>query len=289
MVVIARPGNGVAAAFADDVRSSDIEVSLVEQDDPQGVVDAAADAARSGADFVSSVGGDGSINLVAEGLLSAQRSHDAAILAPVPDGTANVINHVLGLDSPADTVEAVQRRSSRTIDVGETDAGCFVLNASSGYDAAVIDDGADHSESRLGRFEFLIAGARRLRRDAPRRVRVTCDGESVFDGRAMSVIVMNFGQRGGDSFDLAPDARIDDGLLDVATVRCSTLLRTVWVFARLALGRSIDPRDVVRAQAARIDVEWERPVVTQRDGDAGARFARVRYEVRPESLRILCG
>jgi diacylglycerol kinase (ATP) len=286
VVVIARPDDEVAADFVDDLRQSDLDVSLVETDDAERVIAAATEAARAGVRYVASVGGDGSINLVAQGLLSAEGSGDTT-LAPVPNGTVNLVNHVLDLDTPGDTAQAVRDAAIRTLDVGRTEEGVFVLNASSGYDAAVIADGADHSDSPLGRVRFLLEGARRLKRDAPGRVRVDCDGERLFDGRAMSVIVMNFGQRGGERFDVAPDAQPDDGVLDVAVVRTGSLWRSVAVLARLALGRHVDPQDVLRAQASDVDVEWGRSVVTQRDGDADAEARRVSYAIAPGALRIV--
>ena len=89
---------------------------------------------------------------------------------------------------------------SRIIDVGETEQGIFVMNASTGFDAAVIDDADDHSDARFGQLTFLRAGLRRLRRESAEHVRVEADGEVVFDGRSMSVIVMNVGQRVSDSY-----------------------------------------------------------------------------------------
>lgn len=284
-VVIARPDDEVAAQFVDDVRSTDVDVELVEIDDVDGVIEAAAEAARSGAEIVASVGGDGSINLVAAGLLSVEES--STVLAPVPNGTVNLVNHVLGLDTPDDTKQALLEGTSRSIDVGETEAGVFVLNASSGYDAAVIADGADHSDSMLGRVRFLVEGARRLWRDKPVRVTVTCDGEQLLDGPAMSVLVMNFGQRGGESFDVAPDASFDDGVLDVAVVRTGSPWRTVVDLVRLARGRPVEPSDMLRTQASEVEVAWARPVPAQRDGDAGDEADSLTYSVRPGALQIL--
>ncbi|WP_040495960.1 diacylglycerol/lipid kinase family protein [Ilumatobacter nonamiensis] len=283
--MVSRPDDEVAGRFVDALGRRGLRVEHVTVDDPHAVVAAAADAARTGSTAVCSVGGDGSVNLVAQGLLSVD-DHDT-VLAPVPNGTVNLVNHVLDLDTPDDTIAALDAQRSRSIDVGETEAGVFVLNASSGYDAAVIGDGEDHSDSMLGRVRFLVEGARRLRRDEPVPVTVTCDGHELFAGRAMSVLVLNFGQRGGESFDVAPDARFDDGVLDVVVVRTGSLWRTVVDLARLAVGRQVAPADMVRAQATTVEVAWDRPVATQRDGDVDEPGDRLTYAVRPGALRIL--
>ncbi len=260
-----------------------IDVDVITTESP-GDVDAAVDeAAKRGADSVASVGGDGAINLVATALVRAQSD---MTLAPVPAGTVNLATQVLGLDDAQATADAVIADRSRMIDVGETEQGIFVLNASTGFDAAVIDDADDHSDARFGQLQFLRAGLKRLRRETGEHVRVEVDGDVVFDGRAMSVIVMNVGQRVSDSLHVAPDAEPDDGLLDVVVVRADTVRRMVATVWRLVRRREVAERDVVRAQGTSTHVDWSNEVASQRDGDADEPIRSLAAICRPQVLRI---
>ncbi|MEP1125412.1 MAG: diacylglycerol kinase family protein [Ilumatobacter sp.] len=284
LVVIAQPDVAEVDEFVALFDSeSAIAVDVIVTESPDDVDAAVAEAAKRGADAIASVGGDGAINLVASALV---RAGSDMTLAPVPAGTVNLATQVVGLDDAGATADAVIADRSRVIDVGETDQGVFVLNASTGFDASVIDDADDHSDARFGRLRFLRSGVRRLRRQTGERVRVEVDGGVVFDGRAMSVIVMNVGQRVSDSLYVAPDAEPDDGLLDVAVVRVDTVRRmaaTVW---RLVRRRNVPDRDVVRAQGVSIRVDWWTEVASQRDGDADDPVRSLAATCRPGVLRI---
>ncbi len=232
------------------------------------------------------VGGDGSMNLVVGAMI---RQGAEMAVAPVRAGTVNLATKVFGLEDARGTADAIVDGRSRLIDVGETDQGVFVLNASMGFDAAVIDDADDHSDARFGQLRFLQAGLRRLRRESGDHVRVEVDGVVVFDERAMSVVLMNVGQRVSESLYVAPAAEPDDGVLDIAIVRVETvtkMMATVW---RLIRRRDIPDRDVVRAQGGRITIEWADEAVVQRDGDTDDPVRRTTVTCRTGALRIHCG
>lgn len=286
LVVIAQPAMPEVDEFValfDDEPTVTVEVITTES--PDDVDAALAQAIDRGADSVASVGGDGAVNIVAAALVRA--GSDLAI-APVPAGTVDLATQVFGLDDMRATADAVIAGRTRTIDVGETDQGVFVLNASTGFDAAVIDDADDHSDDRFGQLRFLQAGLRRMRRQTGEDVHVEVDDSTVFEGRAMSVIVMNVGQRVSDSLHVAPDAEADDGALDVVIVRADTIRRmavTVW---RLIRRREVPARDAVRAQGEQIRIVWAEAVASQRDGDADEPVTTTTAVCRPGALRVHC-
>lgn len=284
LVVIGQPAMDEIDEFValfDDEPSIDVDVVTTES--PDEVDAAVADAVERGADCIASVGGDGSNNLVVSAMI---RAGSDASFVPVPAGTVNLVAHVLGIDTAQDAADAVRAQRTRTIDVGETEQGIFVMNTSMGFDAAVIDDADDHSDARFGRLSFLRAGLRRLRRESGEQVRVEADGELVFEGRAMSVVVMNVGQRGSDSFHVAPAAEPDDGILHVMVVRVETIRRMVTSAVRLLLRREVPDRDAVRGRGAAIEVVWAHSVPSQRDGDADEAIESLTAACRPDALRI---
>lgn len=287
VAVIAPPDTEAAREFVgrfDD--TADVDAELVETTNEDEVAEAVERAVDDGVGTIASVGGDGALNLIVGGLLDRADGSGGVTVVPVRDGTVNLVSKTIGLDTLEATVDAVVAGRARSIDVGRTEQGVFVLNSSSGYDAAVIGDAADHGDAALGQLKFAQAGLKRLRRDSPKSVTVTCDGEEVFDGRAMSVILMNIGQRASDGFDVAPDAEFDDGVLDVAIVRVASIPAMLKTIVQLAFNRPIDRTDLVRAQGAQIDIEWAHPVSSQRDGDADDPVRTLSVQVLPAALRI---
>lgn len=284
LVVVTRPDVEAVDEFVsrfDDRPDVDVEVVITESEDE--VDTAVANATEAGVDAVVSVGGDGSLNLLAAALVRA--GSDVPVLS-VAAGTVNLVNQLLGPDSVDAAVESFTDGTVRTIDLGETEAGPFVMNASMGYDAATIADADDHSDATLGRFRFLIAGVKRLRKQSPIAVRVTVDGRHVFDGPAMSVIVMNIGRRVSDSFEVAPDASFDDGVLDVMVVKAATVPRFAAVVWRLIRGKRDRDGEVVRAQGDDVRIQWAKPVAVQRDGDADDPVRSLTARCLPNALRL---
>jgi diacylglycerol kinase (ATP) len=143
--------------------------SAVRVIEPQGFDEfagALADAATS-ADVVAAIGGDGTQRTAAHAL-----KNSPACLAVVPAGTVNLLARVLGIESIDDAASAIRSGHRRTLDTGLLDDETFVLNASTGYDAAVMQR-VDDSAKRWGR-------ARVLRHRAENAVDATtrpCPGE----------------------------------------------------------------------------------------------------------------
>lgn len=249
----------------------------VEQPGSPEELDAAARQAAD-ADVVGAVGGDGTQRTVAEAVAGG----DASLLV-VPAGTVNLLGRLHGIGSVADARRALTDGEDRRLDLGRCNGEPFLLNASTGYDADVMAGVGDRAK-RFGRLGYVAVGALRLARSQCRPSRVRVDGRQVFEGPALTVLVMNVAFRGSRRLALAPGAAPDDGRLHVLVVTGrSAVLRAVW-----ALVRGGRPRhaDVVAADGREIDVEWDTDVTEQRDGDAVGTGRRFHYEVEPGAVRL---
>jgi diacylglycerol kinase family enzyme len=127
--------------------ASDVKLEILETSHRGHAAEAAAQAARDGFDLVVAHGGDGTVNEVVNGLLSASTPNriepDVPMLGVVPGGSANVFAGALGL--PRDPVEATHRLlqaietgHSRKIGLGRVNERWFTFNAGVGWDAEVV-------------------------------------------------------------------------------------------------------------------------------------------------------
>lgn len=198
----------------------------VERPDAPGDLEEAAHRAAD-ADVVGAVGGDGTQRTVAEAI-----SHSGTSLLVVPAGTVNFLGRIHGIRTAADARRALLDGEDRRLDLGRADGEPFLLNASTGYDADVIAR-VDDRAKRFGRLGYLTVGVVQLVRAASRPCRVAVDGTEVFDGDALTVLVMNVANRGSTRLELAPGALPDDGRLHVLVITGRrALLRAAWSFAR---------------------------------------------------------
>lgn len=275
----------LAAQVSDQLAAAGVEVRIEQPAQPDAIGGAAADLITGGADVVAAIGGDGTQRTVAAALDGA-----GVALAIVPGGTVNLLGRVLGIDDVETAVAAIWSGRRRPVDLGRAidvagRADVFVLNHSTGWDAAVIER-VDDGYKRFGRAGYVAAGVRQWFVSRPERVSVSLDGQPWFAGPAMTVLVLNVGARGSASLDLAPGSTFDDGRLDVVVLRhksIGALLRSAWAIVRRATPPAAD---VVRGSAERVDVEWDTPVSAQRDGDEVGTARVMTYRVAPAALEV---
>ena len=157
----------------------------------------------------------------------------------LPAGTANLFATNLGI--PGELEAAVQvglHGRTRTIDVGRFEKERFAVMAGAGFDAEMIRD-ADDLKERLGRVAYLFSGARHLRL-AGFDAEIEVDGADWYEGHATCVLLGNLGDIFG-GVEVFPDARPDDGMLELGVCTAEGLAQWTRTLARTAVG---DPDQV---------------------------------------------
>jgi diacylglycerol kinase (ATP) len=182
----------------------------------------ATDLARQATDrslaAVFVVGGDGTINEIVNGL-----AQSPVALGVLPGGTGNVWARGLGLPTHSlrhqrplvDSVRALVSGAIRRIDLGRTNGRFFLQWTGLGLDAEVnyVMEPRTRPQRRLGAVAYLTAGVTTALDMVGSQTRIWVDGERICQ-RAILVVISN-SQRYGGLARIAPDARLDDGLLDV--------------------------------------------------------------------------
>jgi diacylglycerol kinase (ATP) len=247
---------------------------------PESEADARVEVERAigdGVDVVAAAGGDGTVGLVASGLIDTP-----VALGVLPLGSA--MNVARGLGIPRDLEQAaaiLARGRRRSIDVGMADGRPFLEAVSVGLSAALfgeaqrIDDG--HYTALIGLVGVLI-------HHRPARVRLTLDGRIVTT-RALMVTVAN-GPYTGLGLTLAPDARLDDGLLDVRIVERFSKTELIRHFWSIAFGRRAYQPRIRTERASEIRVEARRPLLVRADAD-DLGTTPVDVTVRPRCLTVI--
>ena len=267
----------------------------------------ATEAADRGYDVVIAVGGDGTVHEVVHGLVGSRTA-----LAVLPAGTANVLAAQLGLMGVPSTLhranlpavaEALARGAPRAVDLGwaRPRGGRrrhFLLWAGVGLDAAVareIETEARDLKRLLGPAAFGAVGLRRTALGgAGAEAVVRLDAQRVRDELLLAV-VSNISLYAG-AIQLAPEARLDDGLLNVALFRGQNILRALRSYfggdvrtvvqhlSALLTGRVDDSRPIT-APARRVRVVAREALPVHLDGEPFCETP-VTIGVAPLALRL---
>jgi YegS/Rv2252/BmrU family lipid kinase len=239
----------------------------------------AKEALKKGADLVFAWGGDGLVQRCVDVLAGSP-----AALAIVPAGTANLLATNLGI--PQDIGAAVSiglHGERRKLDVGKVNGECFVVMAGAGFDARMIGD-ADTLKEKLGRLGYVWTGSTNLR-SKPFGATIRVDGAHWFRGKASCVLVGNVGSLFG-GLTVFPDARPDDGLLDLGVVTADGVVQWIRTLARTAVGSPDDSPFVQTTTAHDVTVKLGRKIAYELDGGDRGRTKSLKIGVRPAALQV---
>ena len=256
-------------------------------------VTAARTAALGGADLVVAVGGDGTVRGCAEGLAGT-----GVPLGIVPHGTANLLAKTLGIHAHPRAALATLlgsvsgpglpaaprggRSRDRRIDLATADGKHFTAMAGIGLDAAVI--AATRLKHQFGWLAYAMSGATHLN-VPPTRFTIRLDGHPPIEREARSVVVGNSGLLPG-GFSLLPDARLDDGLLDVGVLAPHGPLGWTRVAARVLTHSHHQDRMLERFQARTVEITAHGPLPREVDGEVIAPGYTLAVTVQPRALTI---
>ena len=233
---------------------------------------------RSGIDFVVVVGGDGTLSEAAEGFFEFNDDLDTpptaisptATLAILPAGTGDDFARGLAgtrapLQTWIDKIISHARGESQTMSVDVLYGRCngyekpfICLNASTmgigGETAGRVAAQGKFMRNFSGEFRFVFAAVGALAAWRERRVIVTVDGRTITDGPMNLVAVGNALYCGGGMM-LSPDARIDDGKLDVITASGLSRANVVTELSRIHTGGHVKNPKVTITQGTIVRIE----------------------------------
>jgi YegS/Rv2252/BmrU family lipid kinase len=236
-------------------------------------------ALDAGADLVFAWGGDGTVRRCL-GVLAGTEIP----LAVLPAGTANLFATNLGI--PCDLERAVQiglHGRTRTIDVGSFDKERFAVMAGAGFDAEMIRDADSHKE-RVGRAAYLVSGSRNLRL-AGFDAEIEVDGADWFEGRATCLLLGNLGDIFG-GVEIFPDARPDDGMLELGVCTAEGVAQWTRTLARTAVSEPSRSPFVRVTKARKVKVGLDRKVRYELDGGDRSKVQDFKVKVEQGALRV---
>lgn len=231
-----------------------------------------AEAVADGVDTLVAGGGDGTLSEVAAALAHHDATADALpSLGLLPLGTANDFATAAGLpDTPGAALALIRERAPQAIDLLCVDAGGdahWIANlASGGFGTQVTVETHPGLKKVLGGLAYVITGLSRIGRIEPLHARLH-GPDFAWEGDFIALGIGNGRQAGGGQA-LCPDARIDDGLLDVTVIPEleGELAATLGAVVTAGKEATLD-RVATRTQLPWIGIDADRPLTLNLDGE----------------------
>jgi diacylglycerol kinase (ATP) len=272
-LVIVNPiaGGGRAARLLGWLRARlhAVPDARLEVTDGQGDAERWAANARGRHDRIIAVGGDGTVQETLNGLLESGAS---TTLGVVPVGTGNDLARSLGLPrDPADAWTAAIGRGSTVIDVAHARGAdgrerWFASAGGVGLDAQVARAMMRRRGWQRGQAGYLVTALSELWGFSNRPVTITLDETETIERRVLLVAVTNGSYYGG-GMHIAPDARVDDGLMDLCIVGDIGRFAALGQLPNLYRGRHTEHPAVEMRQARSVTIEGGPDTLIHLDGE----------------------
>jgi len=263
-----------------------------------GPGDATELARGTDAEVVVVVGGDGTTNEVANGIVGTEKT-----LGILPAGCGNDLIKSLGV--PKDfrkAFEIIRTGKRKIIDTGtvacsDTDLTSqargsypervFVNGVGIGLDAAVAER-TIHLPKLSGTLLYLVALLQAVWRFKRPLMKIQRDS-GISESKRFLVAIGN-GRCAGGGFYLTPDALVDDGLLDICIVDDMPLYNIFPLIPKVMMAKHHHVKGITLATAKHILVSTDRPIFVHADGEiVGRNVSQVQIAIRPKSLNVIVG
>ena len=266
------------------------DVALIETTAPGSATGLVKQAIKDGFHTIVASGGDGTINEVVNGFDQAPRALSQVLLGVLPLGTMNVFARELGIPLATEQAwETVQFGQVRAVDLPlanlQTEAGqeerAFIQMIGAGLDGDAVGGVSIPLKRRVGALAYLASTLTALKAKSP-KLTAKWDGGSA-EGEWMCV---GNGKMYGGPFTLFPDAKVNDGKLDLCVlprVNSGIIARAV---VAMLLGRLDHWPGVTYHRVEQLTITGPAGTRVQADGDFVGTLP-LDLKVLPRKLRVL--
>lgn len=244
------------------------------------------EALARGAKRVIAGGGDGTINAVVNALVGKGKKKPKATMGVLPLGTANDFAHGLGLpcDDLKQCLEIASTAPAKSIDVGRANKRSFINVTSGGFGAEITATTPVGMKKALGGGAYTIMGLIKAFGLQPYEGRLLIPGQEPIEGSMLFMAVGNSRLAGG-GFEVAPKAKLDDGLLDLAIVNQASGAELMQLSKELETPDNPDNKVLRYWQLPEFTVEAQREVHFNLDGEPTTE-TKLHFSVLPRHLGV---
>lgn len=245
---------------------------------PSHATDLALSAARDNFDLVIAIGGDGTVNETAAGLINTD-----TLLGIVPVGSGNGLGRHLQIPTnPAKALRSLADSAPMKIDVCTANDRPFFNVAGVGYDAKVAHEFAKMDSRGFGTYIYNVLNE--WFNYKPKKYKITTS-EGQFKKKALLVSIANGSQFGNNAW-IAPNARLDDGLMDVCLLTKFHSLAAPMVVYQL-FNKSIEHSKYLETFRVSEFSLKQKSSKIHLDGEPFRLGKKIRFKVLPKALNIL--
>jgi len=259
---------------------------------PGHAIELAREAAANGYNMVVSVGGDGTINEIVNGIYASGNIGDAA-LGIVSTGTGSDYIRTIGVPRRyEDACRCFLQPKKFTVDLGVVEYSnngnrmerLFVNFAGMGFDAEIVKRTTGQFKALGGLLSYLLGTITTILVYRNKDISLMVDGEEM--EQKVCTVVMNNGRYGGGGMFTAPHASVNDGYFDVMMIGDISKPDLLWSLQRIYRGTHLTHPKVTMKRAREIEIRSAQPMHLQADGELLGQIP-ARFRILPSMLKVV--
>ncbi|OOM76654.1 diacylglycerol kinase [Clostridium puniceum] len=217
--------------------------------------------------YILIAGGDGTV----DSLVNAMKQRNVNLpIGILPVGTANDFGKFINM--PSDIEEACKQildSKPVAVDLGKINDKYFINVASTGLFTDISQKTDVNLKNTMGKLAYYLKGLEELPNFRKLKVKISSK-ECDYEGEMYLLLVFN-GQTAGN-LNLAIEAEITDGKLDVVMFKAIPIIELLPLFIKLLKGEHLDSDKVVYFKTDNVYIESSEDIVTDIDGERGPDF-----------------
>jgi len=239
----------------------------------------ALEAIEKEIDIIVAVGGDGSINEIASAIVNTD-----ILLGIIPTGSGNgLANHLkIPLKLPQ-AINVLNRNNSIKIDTATINKQLFLSIAGIGFDGVISKKYA--SAKKRGFWPYFKLVTEEFKKYKPKQYTIKVDGKA----KIVQAMMINFANSDqfGYNTSIAPEAKINDGLLDICILQKPPIIKIPYIVHLLFLKKIHQSKYMQLIKASKATIIQNKKRMINVDGEAIRVGKKIKVKVNPASLKII--
>ena len=264
------------------MKENNIGYEIILTKEPRDAIKIAGDNVDKFSTIVA-VGGDGTVNEVAKGLINSRKG----TLAIIPCGTGNDFSRTLGLPmDPIKAIDVIIKKNIRVVDIGKINGNNFLNIASVGFDTEVVIHTNSIKKKVKSKIAYILGVLATLFDYKKREVSLVIDG--VTFERNLVLLAVGNGNFYGGGLQILPMSEVDDGYFHICLVKDISNFKILFLFPSIFKGKHLKYKKYVEIfKAKEVIVKNTKKININIDGEIIAIGNDVIFEIEDYKLNVI--
>lgn len=264
-----------------DEHKKDYEIILTSE--PKEAIEI-AEKSVDNFDTIVAVGGDGTVNEVARGLINMGKG----TLGIIPGGTGNDMAKSLGINmDPKEALIVLSKGVKKDIDIGKINGYKFLNIASVGFDAEVVFNNVNIKKKIKSGISYAVSVIYTLLSFKSKKVEIEIDGEIIEDN--IILMAVGNGKYYGGGMKILPMADVDDGFFHICIVSGIGKIKLLFLFPTIFKGNHIKYNKYVKIYKSKnIKVKSSENILLNIDGELVPDINDIEFSMEENKLNVIC-